>query len=52
MRTEVDKFIKRLKKYTEVLTRQQVNTLRGQALSGNIPAAEKGLERLLILISF
>lgn len=41
---EVSKFIKCLK--TLNLTKQQKRTLKGQALSGDLEGAKKGLERL------
>jgi len=40
-------FIELLKEFNGVLTKQQIKTLRGQALSGNIPGALKGLERII-----
>lgn len=40
-------FLKRLKRHRGWLTRQQLLTLRGQALSGDIVGANKGLDRLL-----
>lgn len=40
-------FLKALKQNKERLTRQQVKTLRGQALSGDIKGASKGLEKIL-----
>lgn len=36
-----------LKRYSSCLTRQQVKTLRGQMLAGNIQAACKGLDSLI-----
>ena len=43
--TETDFFIKSLKQYG--LTKQQIKTLRGQALSGNLDGARKGIARLI-----
>ena len=43
----VDVFLMRLYLCAHRLTRQQLKTLRGQALAGDIAGAEKGLERLL-----
>lgn len=43
----MDDFISELRQYKGVLTRQQIQTLRGQALSGDVEGARKGLERLL-----
>ena len=40
-------FLERLKQCTKRLDRQTVRTLRGQALSGNVEGAEKGLEKLM-----
>lgn len=42
-----DKFIVRLKAYNHILTKQQITTLRGQVIKGEIEAAEKGLNKLL-----
>lgn len=48
MDNELKVFLKRLRYYIQigVLTRQQVKTLRGQAIHGDLSGAEKGLERL------
>lgn len=42
-------FLKRLKYHRERgrLTRQQIQTLRGQALAGDISGANKGLDHIL-----
>lgn len=37
-----------LKEYRNVLTKQQIRTLRGQILAGDTKAAEKGLSKILI----
>lgn len=42
-----DKFITKLKKYKSILTKQQIKTLRGQAIKGEVEAAEKGFNHLL-----
>ena len=42
---ELDRFIRSLKHYS--LTKQQIKTLRGQALAGDLTGANKGLERML-----
>lgn len=42
---EIDRFIGRLKHYR--LTKQQIRTLRGQALSGDLAGAQKGLARMV-----
>jgi hypothetical protein len=39
-------FIKLLKEFNGVLTKQQIKTLRGQALAGDVSGALKGLERM------
>ena len=45
--TEIHVFIKSLKKHQGRLSKQQLKTLRGQALSGNLAGAKKGLTKLL-----
>ena len=40
-------FINKLKNYKNIFTKQQYKTLRGQALKGELEAAEKGLRKLL-----
>ena len=40
-------FINELRQYKGVLSRQQIQTLKGQALAGDVDGAKKGLERLL-----
>lgn len=40
-------FINKLNDYKNVFTKQQYKTLRGQALKGDLGAAEKGLDKLL-----
>jgi hypothetical protein len=44
---KADEFISKLKIYKSILTKQQFKTLRGQALKGELEAAEKGLKKLL-----
>lgn len=39
-------FIKELGKYKGYLPRQIIKTLRGQALSGDLVGAKKGLEKI------
>jgi hypothetical protein len=46
-KNNADEFIKKLKKYKCLLTKQQIRTLSGQAIKGEIEAAEKGLNKLL-----
>lgn len=40
-------FLKRLKIFKKVLTAQERNTLKGQALSGDLVGAKKGLDKIL-----
>ena len=40
-------YLKYLKIYRNYLTKQQISTLKGQALSGNITAVRKGLITIL-----
>lgn len=47
MHTELNEFIKTLKSNKENLTRQQYKTVQGQALSGDLEGARKGLSKLL-----
>jgi len=42
-----DEFISKLKSYKSILTKQQYNTLRGQAIKGESEAAKQGLRKLL-----
>lgn len=44
---KADKFIKKLKRFNNILTKQQLKTLRGQAIKGEVEAAEKGLDTLI-----
>lgn len=44
---KANRFIIELKKYNNILTKQQIKTLRGQAIKGEIEAAQKGLKKLL-----
>lgn len=44
----MNKFIKSLKKYKERIPRNTLKTIRGQALSGDLEGAKKGLEKALI----
>ena len=43
----MDSFIRELKKYRHSLPKQAIKTIRGQALSGDLKAAKKGLETAL-----
>ena len=40
-------FVTELKKHRLELTRQQMQTLRGQALAGDVEGARRGLEKVL-----
>ena len=42
----INAFIKLLEGYKARLTQQQYRTLRGQATSGDVTGAKRGLERL------
>lgn len=43
----MDDFVSELRQYKGMLSRQQIQTLRGQALSGDVDGARKGLEQIL-----
>ena len=47
MDRETKKFIKHLKKYRGNISKQQLKTIRGQALSGNLEGAKLGLKKVL-----
>lgn len=47
MSKELRIFILELKKYRNRLSRQVIKTLRGQALSGDLTGAKKGLNKIL-----
>ena len=40
-------FIKVLGSYRDVLSKKQISTIKGQALSGNLVAARTGLNRII-----
>lgn len=44
---EINVFIKTLRSQVGKLTKQQLYTLKGQALSGDLDGAKKGLNRLI-----
>lgn len=44
---ETTVFLKRLKIFKKILTVQERKTLQGQALSGDIEGAKKGLDKIL-----
>ena len=46
MDNETRKFIKQLRAYRGKIPKQQLKTIRGQALSGNLKGAKLGLKRL------
>ena len=43
----ISKFVTELKQYREVLPKQTIKTLKGQALSGDLEGAKKGLDTVL-----
>jgi len=43
----VNSFIKELKQYRHILSKQTISTLRGQAIAGDVEGAKKGLETAL-----
>ena len=47
MNFRLNSFMKKLKNSRPYLTKQQYRTIKGQALSGDIDGAEKGLNLLL-----
>ena len=47
MNFRLNSFMKKLKNNRPFLTKQQYRTIKGQALSGDINGAEKGLNSLL-----
>ena len=46
----MNEYLKLLKKYRKRLTRQQLLTLRGQILSGNVEGFKKGLKKLVKIV--
>ena len=46
MDRETIKFIKDLKKYRREIPKQQLKTIRGQALAGDLKGARLGLKRV------
>jgi hypothetical protein len=44
---EINLYIKALKCHIGRLTKQQLGTLKGQALSGDLDGAKKGLKKLI-----
>ena len=44
---KITAFIKYLGRYRWLLSKQQISSIKGQALSGNIEAARKGLSRII-----
>lgn len=47
MNFRLNRFMKKLKNSRPYLSKQQYRTIKGQALSGDIDGAEKGLNSLL-----
>ena len=47
MDRSTQEFIKALKIYKDILPKQTLKTLRGQALSGDLIGAKKGLDKAL-----
>ena len=43
----MNSFIKELKQYRHILSKQTISTLRGQAISGDLEGAIKGLQTAL-----
>lgn len=43
----INGFLRRLNKHLNVLTRQEYTSLRGQAIHGDLEAAEKGFAKIL-----
>ena len=43
----MNSFIRELKQYRHILPKQTISTLRGQAISGNVEGAIKGLQTAL-----
>lgn len=43
----MNSFIKELKQYRHILSKQTISTLRGQALSGDLEGAKRGLKTTL-----
>jgi hypothetical protein len=46
MDRDIKRFVIELKKYRGILPKQTIKTLRGQALSGNLEGARKGLKKI------
>ncbi len=45
---EINSFIRTLRGQVGNLTKQQLNTLKGQAISGDLDGARKGLKKLTL----
>jgi hypothetical protein len=43
----MEAFLEQLKCYRHLINKQQLKTLRGQALAGNVEGARKGLQKIL-----
>ncbi len=44
---DIQKFLRLLRNHRRTLTRQQIKTIRGQALAGDVEGAAKGLSKIL-----
>lgn len=44
---EITSFIKTLRRYRYFLSKQEIKTLRGQAINGDLEGAKKGFCRLM-----
>lgn len=45
--TLINQFVKSLATHRNKLSKQQIKTLRGQALSGDLEGAHRGLEKIM-----
>jgi len=43
----MEEFLEQLKGYRHLINKQQLKTLRGQALAGDVEGARKGLQKIL-----
>lgn len=44
-------FLRKIRRYRKVLSSQQMSTLRGQALAGDLDGAERGLHNILAKVN-
>lgn len=47
MKDQKNCFIKSLSEYKGIFSEQQIKTLKGQALNGDVMGAQKGLQKLI-----